>query len=65
MDRGARYIDAGRKKSHDNPQYGLTMGELTMFVNMAADKSIYDAIGNAFYLGLEAGTRLAKRTQEE
>ena len=63
MDRGKSYIDAGRKKSHNNPQYGLTMGEMKMFVDMAQEKSIYDAIGNAFYLGLEAGTRLANKSK--
>ena len=59
--RGNKYIDAGRNRIKKNDRYGMSMGELEMLVNTVVDEDLYTAIGNAFYMGVEAGARMTER----
>ena len=60
MKKGKKYIDSGRNRIKDNSRYGMSMSDLEMIVNMMVDDP-YKAIGNAFYLGVEAGARMIER----
>lgn len=65
--RNDAYIQAGRKKIHTSSVYGLSMDEMERFREKALKDDIPDlAIADAFYLGVEAGYRMASnRPQRE
>lgn len=57
--RSEKYIAAGRKKIHDNSAYSLSMGEVEHFLELGR---ALDVMAEAFYMGVEAGYRIAKKT---
>jgi len=67
MIRSKAYVEAGKKKIKNAPAYGLSMDELETLIMLAyADGNPLNAIGTAFYIGIEAGYRMAsKRPQRE
>ena len=58
-----RYREAGRETIHKNPMYGLscTEGYHLMYDNEAVHRQPIDIMLDAFYMGVEAGTRIAKK----
>ena len=60
MKRGKAYIEAGRQRIHKNNRFDMSFGEMEMFVEMMHHDSI-SAIIDAYYFGVEAGNRMAKK----
>lgn len=58
-----RYVDAGRQKIHKHPMYGLscTEGYHLMYDYGAEHRQPIDIMIDAFYMGVEAGTRIARK----
>ena len=56
--RSEKYIAAGRKKIHENPAYSLSMGEMEYLANLG---HVLNVMGDAFYMGVEAGYRIANK----
>lgn len=61
--RGQAYIKAGRDRiKNGGSAYSLTIPELINLMNGATDHhSIFDAITDAFYMGIEAGARMTEK----
>ena len=60
MDRGRTYIEAGRQRIQKNDRYDLSMGEMDMLVRIL-NEDFFSALGDAFYLGVEAGARMTEK----
>ena len=64
MDREAKYIEKGRQRIRKNNRFDLSIGELRMFVEMM-QKDRLSAIINSYYMGVEAGSRMAAKERSE
>ena len=56
--RNEKYIAAGRKKIHENPAYSLSGAEVERFLKLGHK---LDIMAEAFYIGVEAGYRIANK----
>ena len=64
MKRSQAYINAGRKRiSGNNASYDISCSELTGFIDEATKgiSEAYQAIVDAYYMGIEAGARMTER----
>ena len=62
MKRGTAYINAGRERIKKDNHYSMSMGELEDFIETACNEDIITAIANAYYMGIEAGARMTKKS---
>lgn len=60
--RGTAYIDAGRERVRDNSNYDMTMSELKILSERAVHEDLSTAIGDAYYMGIEAGARMIEES---
>lgn len=65
--RNEEYVKAGRKKIQEASVYGLSMAEMIHYRTRAYTEELPDlALADIFYLGVEAGYRMASnRPQRE
>lgn len=58
--RGESYANAGRKRTQESRGYDL-MGQECEYLLDIAEVSPFEAIGKAFYMGVEAGARMTEK----
>lgn len=58
--RGVSYAEAGLKRIYKHPGYSLQGKELHNILHIA-DRSVCDAVGMAFFMGVEAGARMTEK----